>query len=139
MKLPVLLVVTASAVLVPLADRAPPAHRGSGPQLAQPCAAATGAADLSPGLPADPPEYTDPARDAAMVADGKTGEILYTRNAGALRHPASLTKMMTLYLLFDAMARGEVSRDTMLTVSRHAAAQDPTNLDLAAGDMIPVD
>jgi D-alanyl-D-alanine carboxypeptidase len=46
---------------------------------------------------------TEPDKDAALVADGQTGKVLYARNADALRHPASLTKMMTLYLLFDAL------------------------------------
>src|SRR5450755_4286724 len=42
-------------------------------------------------------------RDAALIVDGKSGQVLYERNADAERHPASLTKMMTLYLLFDAL------------------------------------
>ena len=47
-------------------------------------------------------EVRDVGRDAALIIDGKSGQVLYERNAGAERHPASLTKMMTLYLLFDA-------------------------------------
>jgi D-alanyl-D-alanine carboxypeptidase len=82
---------------------------------------------------------TDPSKDAALIADGETGRILYARNPTAERHPASLTKMMTLYLLFEALKRGDVNMQTMLPISAHAASQHPTNLHLYAGDMINVD
>ncbi|HJW41610.1 MAG TPA: D-alanyl-D-alanine carboxypeptidase [Rhizomicrobium sp.] len=82
---------------------------------------------------------TDPVKDAALIADGETGRVLYARNASAERHPASLTKMMTLYLLFESLKRGDVNMQTMLPISEHAATQHPTNLHLYAGDMIPVD
>ncbi|HEY0104721.1 MAG TPA: D-alanyl-D-alanine carboxypeptidase family protein, partial [Rhizomicrobium sp.] len=82
---------------------------------------------------------TDPAKDAALIADGETGRVLYARNATIERHPASLTKMMTLYLLFEALKRGDVTMQTVLPISQHAASQRPTNLHLYAGDMIPVD
>ena len=87
-------------------------------------------------IPASP---TDPLKDAALIADGETGRILYSRNATLERHPASLTKMMTLYLLFEALKRGDVTMTTMLPISEHAASQHATNLHLYAGDMIPVD
>lgn len=86
-----------------------------------------------------PPGATDPMKDAALIADGETGRVLYSRNAYSERHPASLTKMMTLYLLFDALKRGDIAMQTMLPVSEHAASQRATNLHLYAGDMIPVD
>src|ERR1700733_15794084 len=86
-----------------------------------------------------PASLTDPEKDAALVEDGATGKILYSRNANAERHPASLTKMMTLYLLFDAMKKGQVTLSTSLPVSAHAASQRPTKLHLYAGDTIPVD
>jgi len=82
---------------------------------------------------------TDPAKDAALILDGETGRTLYTRNAAAERHPASLTKMMTLYLLFEAMKRGDLNMQSSISVSQHAAAQRPTNLHLYAGDSIPVE
>src|SRR5882724_1288584 len=63
-----------------------------------------------------PAGRTDPAKDAALVVDGATGKILYNRNADAERHPASLTKMMTLYLLFDALKKGQVNFATPLPV-----------------------
>jgi D-alanyl-D-alanine carboxypeptidase len=86
-----------------------------------------------------PAGATDPGKDAALIADGETGRILYARNANAERHPASLTKMMTLYLLFESLKRGDVTMQTMLPISEHAAAQRPTNLHLYAGDSISVD
>jgi len=86
-----------------------------------------------------PAGLTDPAKDAALVVDGATGKVLYSRNAMAERHSASLTKMMTLYLLFEALRKGQMSFSSMLPVSAHAAAQRPTKLHLYAGDQIPVD
>jgi D-alanyl-D-alanine carboxypeptidase len=86
-----------------------------------------------------PAGATDPRKDAALIIDGETGKVLYARNAEATRHPASLTKMMTLYLLFDALRKGEVTLATPLKVSRHAAAQAPTKLYLKPGDTITVD
>src|ERR1044072_3449701 len=86
-------------------------------------------------FPASP---TDPAKDAALVVDGATGKVLYARNATAERHPASLTKMMTLYLLFEALKKAEVTMNTNMPVSAHAASQKPTKLHMQPGDMIPV-
>ena len=82
---------------------------------------------------------TDPLKDAALVVDGETGKELYARSADAERHPASLTKMMTLYLLFDALKKGEVNMATPFRASAHASAQKPTKLYLKPGDTIPVD
>src|SRR5579872_6010577 len=77
---------------------------------------------------------TDPQKDAALVVDGSSGKVLYARNPDAPRHPASLTKMMTLYLLFDALKQGKVTLASSLTVSPHASVQKPTNLHLLPGD-----
>lgn len=82
---------------------------------------------------------TDPSKDAALIVDGETGRTLYARNADSERHPASLTKMMTLYLLFDALKHGKVTMNTPLAISQHAAGQKPTNLHLWAGDQISVE
>jgi D-alanyl-D-alanine carboxypeptidase len=82
---------------------------------------------------------TDPSKDAALIIDGATGKVLYARNQDELRHPASLTKMMTLYLLFDALKKGQVGLNTTFPVSGHAAAQKPTNLHLSRGDSITVE
>jgi len=86
-----------------------------------------------------PARPTDPSKDAALVIDGRTGATLYARNDDALRHPASLTKMMTLYLLFDALKQGKVTMDTPLKVSAHATRANPTKLYLKKGETIPVE
>jgi D-alanyl-D-alanine carboxypeptidase len=82
---------------------------------------------------------TDPSKDAALILDGKTGRVLYARNADVERHPASLTKMMTLYLLFDALKKGQVTLNTPIYISQHAAQQSPTKLGLPAGNTVPAD
>ncbi|WP_370323211.1 D-alanyl-D-alanine carboxypeptidase family protein [Pseudorhodobacter sp. E13] len=73
---------------------------------------------------------------AAIVMDARSGETLYESNADARLHPASLTKMLTLYIAFDAIRRGEVSLDTMVTVSKNAASKPPSRLGLKAGQRI---
>ncbi|MEM6635947.1 MAG: serine hydrolase [Pseudomonadota bacterium] len=71
-----------------------------------------------------------------MVMDARTGEVLHSRNADTRLHPASLTKMMTLYIAFEAVEHGEISLDTMVTVSRHAASEPPSKLGLKPGQKI---
>lgn len=78
------------------------------------------------------------APDAAYVVDAKTGKVLYSSNANAKRYPASLTKMMTLYLLFEALDGGKTTLDARMPVSAHAAAQAPSKLGLKAGGSIRV-
>ena len=78
-------------------------------------------------------------RDAELVVDGKTGQVLYERNSTAERHPASLTKMMTLYLLFEALKAHQITLQTQLTISRHAAAQLKVNLNLSPGMTMPIE
>lgn len=73
---------------------------------------------------------------AAVVMDARSGETLYESNADARLHPASLTKMLTLYITFDAIRRGEVSLDTMVTVSKNAASKPPSKLGLRSGQKI---
>ena len=73
---------------------------------------------------------------AAMVIDARTGKVLHARNADTRLHPASLTKMMTLYVTFDAIKHGEISLDTMVTVTRKAANEPPSKLGLRAGQRI---
>ncbi len=82
---------------------------------------------------------TDPAKDAALIIDGATGKILYSRNETAERHPASLTKMMTLYMLFEALKAGKITMQTPMPVSAHAVQQKPTKLYLKRGETITVD
>ncbi len=73
---------------------------------------------------------------AALVMDARNGEVLHARNADTRLHPASLTKMMTLYIVFEAVQHGEISMDTMVKVSRHAASEPPSKLGLRAGQRI---
>jgi D-alanyl-D-alanine carboxypeptidase len=73
---------------------------------------------------------------ADFVIDARTGEVLHQTNADARLHPASLTKMMTLYIAFQAIERGEISLDTVVTVSPYAAGQAPSRLGLRAGQKI---
>lgn len=73
---------------------------------------------------------------AAMVIDARTGEVLHSRNADTRLHPASLTKMMTLYVAFEAIKRGEITLDTRVTISKRAAAEPPSKLGLRAGQKI---
>lgn len=75
---------------------------------------------------------------ASIVIDANTHEVLHARNADEARYPASLTKVMTLYMLFDALKSGEVTLDERLVVSRHAASQPPSNLKLRTGSTITV-
>jgi D-alanyl-D-alanine carboxypeptidase len=78
------------------------------------------------------------SRQAAFVIDANTGEVFYAHNADKQNYPASLTKMMTLYLTFEALEAGRLSPDQKLTVSARAAAQPATKLGLAKGQSIAV-
>jgi D-alanyl-D-alanine carboxypeptidase len=83
-------------------------------------------------------------RYSAIVMDARTNEVLLEDQADEARFPASLTKMMTLYMLFEAIERGDLSLDTRLTASRNAARQPPSRLGLACSrrrgcDSITVD
>jgi D-alanyl-D-alanine carboxypeptidase len=70
-------------------------------------------------------------RYSAIVMDARTNEVLLEDQADATRFPASLTKMMTLYMLFEALERGDITMDTRLTASRNASRQPPSRLGLA--------
>ncbi|MCC5978868.1 MAG: D-alanyl-D-alanine carboxypeptidase [Salinarimonas sp.] len=76
---------------------------------------------------------------AAVVIDVKTGRTLHAENADATRFPASLTKVMTLYLVFEQLERGAIRLDTPLRVSSRAAAEPPSKLGLRAGSTITVE
>jgi D-alanyl-D-alanine carboxypeptidase len=76
---------------------------------------------------------------SAVTVDARNGQILYSDHADGLRHPASLTKMLTLYILFEEMKAGKFNRETRLRVSDHAASMAPTKLDLEPGSTISVD
>jgi D-alanyl-D-alanine carboxypeptidase len=78
------------------------------------------------------------ATSAAIVVDAKTGKVLYESNADAKAYPASLTKMMTLYLVFEALESRRITLDTRITMSKNAAAQPPSKLGLKPGQTITV-
>ena len=82
---------------------------------------------------------TAQARYASIVIDAETGEVLRSRNADIRRYPASLTKMMTLYLLFEAIDEGRLSLTSKLKVSKRAAGQPPSKLGPRAGSTIRVE
>jgi D-alanyl-D-alanine carboxypeptidase len=84
------------------------------------------------------PAAADPAF-AAIVVDANAGRTLYAANENALRHPASLTKVMTLYLLFEQLDKGAMTLQTPIPISEHAAAQEPSKLGVQPGDTISVD
>ncbi len=81
----------------------------------------------------------DSSKYAAVVLDASTGEVLFSRFADERRFPASITKVMTLYLVFEALESGDVKLSDTLTVSPRAAAQPPSKLGLAAGQTISLD
>ena len=83
-------------------------------------------------------QFTAQPKYASIVVDAKTGEVLYEQNADAHRYPASITKIMTLYLTFEALADHRLSPDDRLTVSPHAAAMAPSKVGLRPGQTIAV-
>ncbi|WP_448579804.1 D-alanyl-D-alanine carboxypeptidase family protein [Thermaurantiacus sp.] len=82
--------------------------------------------------------YAQP-RYAALLVDADTGEVLYSRQADAQRFPASITKVMTLYVVFERLASGQLRLDDRIQFSAKAAAQRPSKLGLKAGDSLTVD
>jgi len=76
------------------------------------------------------------APNAAIVIDAKSGKVLYSDNPDARRHPASLTKMMTLYMLFEQIDSGQASLDTNISVSGRCAGQAPSKLGFKPGQTI---
>jgi len=73
---------------------------------------------------------------AAMVVDARSGKVLHSRNADTQLHPASLTKMMTLYIAFEAIKHGEISLDSVVTITSKASAEPPSKLGLRTGQRI---
>jgi D-alanyl-D-alanine carboxypeptidase len=76
---------------------------------------------------------------AAIVVDANSGNVLHSSNPDARRHPASLTKIMTLYMLFEQLEAGKLKLDSELKVTEHAASQSPTKLGLKPGSTIVVE
>lgn len=81
--------------------------------------------------------YSPPS--ASIVVDAKTGKVLQGENIDEPRIPASITKVMSLYLLFEQMERGRIRPDSQLTVSEYAASQPPTKLGVRPGSTIEVE
>jgi D-alanyl-D-alanine carboxypeptidase len=81
----------------------------------------------------------DPNLDAALIVDAPTGEVLYARNEDAIRHPASLTKMMTLYVVFDKLRAHKIALDTVIAASPYAAAQPRAHLRIHPGETMTID
>src|SRR5436190_18182084 len=74
-----------------------------------------------------------------IIVDANSGKVLHETNPDARRHPASLTKITTLYLLFEQLEAGQLKLDTQLKVSREAAGQSPTKLGLKPGSTLQVE
>lgn len=88
---------------------------------------------VAPSLASAKPEFS------SITVDARTGSVLFSDNPDGLRHPASLTKMMTLYVLFQDLKAGRINRNTQFRVSARAAAMAPSKLGLRAGSTITVD
>ena len=84
-------------------------------------------------------DLSDNNRYAGIVVDAVSGEVMYSERADSARYPASLTKIMTLYMVFDALERGDIKPDDMITISSHASSQAPVKVYLRPGDEIDVD
>nr|WP_052341740.1 serine hydrolase [Salinarimonas rosea] len=96
-----------------------------------------GLAALTVHAPRAEAAYSPPY--AAFVMDVKTGEVLHAENADARRYPASLTKVMTLYMLFEQLESGRLQLDSPLRVSARAAAEPPSKIGVRAGSTIEVE
>ena len=89
--------------------------------------------------PAPAATFTGASNYAALVVDAKTGRTLYEKNADAVRFPASVTKVMTLYLVFEDLERGRIRLDSPMTMSSRCAAMAPSKLGLRPGQTIDVE
>lgn len=87
---------------------------------------------LSGGSPA----LADKPRHAAMILDANTGKVLHEASADELRHPASLTKLMTIYMALEEIAKGNLTLETRIPVSAEATSVSPSKLGLEAGSTI---
>ena len=79
------------------------------------------------------------ARYASIVVDADTGQVLHAVNADTRNYPASLTKMMTLYMVFEALEKGRLTLDQELPVSKRASGMPPSKLGLKRGDTIKLE
>ena len=88
---------------------------------------------------ASAPAEADPSKYSAIVVDANTGRELWGVNENALRHPASITKVMTLYLLFEQLEKGNMTLSSRIAISERAAGQEPSKLGVPAGESISVE
>jgi len=105
-------------------------------RLARACGQCLAALTLA--LFTSPVQAASPERFAAIVVDAETGRTLYARHADAKRYPASLTKVMTLFLAFDAIHAGRLRLTDPVLISPRAAARPPSRLGLPAGSRLSV-
>jgi len=96
------------------------------------------AAALLPAVPVTASSLYGQPKYAAIMLDAGSGEVLYARQADAPRYPASITKVLTLYIAFEAIAKGQLNLATPIFISKFAAAQHPSKLGLRAGSQIRV-
>src|SRR5439155_20548487 len=76
---------------------------------------------------------------SALAVDARTGDVLFASDADGLRHPASLTKVMTLYILFQELEAGHLTLDSELSISRNASGRPPTKLGLKPAQTIRIE
>lgn len=93
---------------------------------------------LATSLPAQAESLYDVPKYAAILINAQNGEVLYARRADDQRYPASITKVMSLYLAFEDLKSGRIKDTDNITISRYAAAQPPTKLGLKVGETITV-
>lgn len=101
--------------------------------------AVTAIAALAIGLSSVAGTSAASSKYSAVVIDANTGKTLFSANAESARYPASLTKMMTLYMVFERLAAGKLKKSTQVPFSQHAAAQPPTKLGVKAGKSVSVE
>jgi len=90
------------------------------------------------GVVISAPRNASAAKYSSIVIDAETGDVVSEFSADLPNYPASLTKMMTLYLTFDALERKQITLEQRFPVSAHAAAQEPTKLDLVTGESVAI-
>lgn len=97
------------------------------------------AAIIAPLLPANAASPLGAPRFAAVLMDADTSEVLFSEQATAIRHPASITKVMTLYIVFDALDAGRLRLDDRVVMSAHAVSQRPSKLGLGIGQSLSIE
>ena len=115
-------------------------HAASGIKIAaRSLLAVTMAGALTLTITAGSAQAAKNPRHAAIVIDANTGKTLFAESADAKRFPASLTKMMTLYMVFEAMQAGRINKNTKIPFSKYAATRPPTKIGVPAGQSITVE